>query len=64
MKYVIIGGVAAGASAAVRLRRLDEKAEIGNRKGAEAEELKRRQAEARKNGVDPTRKLSHSKKKK
>lgn len=28
MKYVIIGGVAAGASAAVRLRRLDEKAEI------------------------------------
>lgn len=45
-------------------RRLDEKAEIGNRKGAEAEELKRRQAEARKNGVDLTRKLSHSKKKK
>ncbi len=28
MKYVIIGGVAAGASAAARLRRLDEKAEI------------------------------------
>ena len=28
MKYVIIGGVAAGASAAARLRRLDEQAEI------------------------------------
>lgn len=28
MKYVIIGGVAAGASAAARLRRLDERAEI------------------------------------
>jgi len=28
MKYVIIGGVAAGASAAARLRRLDEHAEI------------------------------------
>ena len=28
MKYVIVGGVAAGASAAARLRRLDEKAEI------------------------------------
>lgn len=28
MKYVIIGGVAAGAGAAARLRRLDEKAEI------------------------------------
>lgn len=28
MRYVIIGGVAAGASAAARLRRLDEKAEI------------------------------------
>lgn len=28
MKYVIIGGVASGASAAARLRRLDEKAEI------------------------------------
>ena len=28
MTYVIIGGVAAGASAAARLRRLDERAEI------------------------------------
>ena len=28
MKYVIVGGVAAGASAAARLRRLDEKSEI------------------------------------
>lgn len=28
MRYVIIGGVAVGASAAARLRRLDEKAEI------------------------------------
>lgn len=28
MKYVIVGGVAAGASAAARLRRLDERAEI------------------------------------
>ena len=28
MKVVIIGGVAGGASAAARLRRLDEKAEI------------------------------------
>ncbi len=28
MKYVVIGGVAAGASAAARLRRLDENAEI------------------------------------
>lgn len=28
MKVVIIGGVAGGASAATRLRRLDEKAEI------------------------------------
>lgn len=28
MKTVIIGGVAGGASAAARLRRLDEKAEI------------------------------------
>ncbi len=45
-------------------RRLDEKAEEGNKKGAEAEEYKRRQAESRKNGVDKTRKLSHSKKKK
>lgn len=28
MKYVIVGGVAGGASSAARLRRLDEKAEI------------------------------------
>ena len=28
MKYVIIGGVAGGAGAAARLRRLDEQAEI------------------------------------
>ncbi len=28
MKVIVIGGVAAGASAAARLRRLDEKAEI------------------------------------
>lgn len=28
MKVVIVGGVAGGASAAARLRRLDEKAEI------------------------------------
>lgn len=28
MKVVIVGGVAAGASAAARLRRLDERAEI------------------------------------
>ena len=28
MKYLIIGGVAGGASAAARLRRLDEKAQI------------------------------------
>lgn len=28
MKYVIVGGVAGGASAAARLRRLDETAEI------------------------------------
>ena len=28
MKFVIVGGVAAGASAAARLRRLDESAEI------------------------------------
>ena len=45
-------------------RRLDEKAEAGNRKGAEAKEYKLRQAEARKNGVDVTRKLSYQKKKK
>lgn len=45
-------------------RRLDEKAEAGNRKGEEAQEYKRRQAEARQNGVDVNRKLSHSKKKK
>lgn len=45
-------------------RRLDEKAEAGNRKGAEIEEFKRRQAEARKNGVDVTRTFSESKKRK
>ncbi len=45
-------------------RRLDEKAEIGNRKGAEIEEFKRRQAESRKNGVDVTRTFSQSKKRK
>ena len=28
MKYVIIGGVAGGATAAARLRRIDEQAEI------------------------------------
>ncbi|MEG2191695.1 MAG: CoA-disulfide reductase, partial [Oscillospiraceae bacterium] len=28
MRYVIVGGVAGGAGAAARLRRLDEKAEI------------------------------------
>lgn len=28
MKYMIIGGVAGGATAAARLRRVDEKAEI------------------------------------
>ena len=31
MKVIIIGGVAGGASAAARLRRLDEKAEIAER---------------------------------
>ena len=45
-------------------RRLDEKAEEGNRKGAQVEEFKRRQAEARKNGVDVTRRFKESKKKK
>jgi hypothetical protein len=45
-------------------RRLDEKAEEGNRKGAQVEEFKRRQAEARKNGVDVTRRFSESKKRK
>ena len=45
-------------------RRLDEKAEAGNRKGAEVEEFKRRQAEARKNGVDVARRFSESKKRK
>ena len=45
-------------------RRLDEKAEEGNRKGAEALEYKRRKAEARKNGVDPSRKFTESRKKK
>ena len=28
MRYVIVGGVAGGATAAARLRRIDEKAEI------------------------------------
>ncbi len=45
-------------------RRLDEKAEEGNRKGAEAREFKVRQAEARKNGVDPARRFSESRKRK
>lgn len=45
-------------------RRLDEKAEIGNRKGIEAMEYKRRQAEARKNGVDVNGKFTESRKKK
>ena len=45
-------------------RRLDEKAEAGNKKEAEANEYKRRSAEARKNGVDVSKKLGGSKKKK
>ncbi|MEE1356635.1 MAG: hypothetical protein UHG68_03625 [Clostridia bacterium] len=45
-------------------RRLEEKAEEGNRKGAEAQQFKQRQAEARKNGVDLSKKFTESKKKK
>ena len=45
-------------------RRLDEKAEIGNRKGEEQREYKRRQAEARQNGVDVNGKFTESRKKK
>lgn len=45
-------------------RRLDEKAEIGNRRGEEIAEYKRRQAEARRNGVDVNSKFSESRKKK
>ena len=44
--------------------RLDEKAEAGNLKEAEAREYKMRQAESRKNGVDPNKTLTRSKKKK
>ena len=33
MKYIIIGGVAGGATAAARLRRVDEKSDIYLRKG-------------------------------
>ena len=45
-------------------RRLEEKAEIGNRKGEETAEHKRRQAEAKKNGVDISKKFTESRKKK
>ena len=48
-----------------KMRRcLDEKAEIGNRKGEEQREYKRRQAEARQNGVDVKGKFTESRKKK
>ena len=45
-------------------RRLDEKAERGNRRGEEIAEYKRRQAESRQCGVDVNRKFTESKKKK
>ncbi len=45
-------------------RRLDEKAEAGNRKGEQLEEYKRRVAESRKNGVDLSRTPVTGKKKK
>jgi len=45
-------------------RRLEEKAEIGNRKGEEASEYKRRRAESKQNGVDVSKKFTESRKKK
>ena len=45
-------------------RRLDEKAERGNRRGEEIAEYKARQSEARQNGVNVNRKFTEPKKKK
>lgn len=45
-------------------RRLDEKAEIGNRKGMMAAEYKKMKAQSKENGVDPNRRFKESRRKK